>query len=458
MLNSLSPEQLDALGVRKWDPAHAYKRTDRLFNKLTAALEDEESDRGWFATSLVDASLADLPATSSSNALDATDIEAWGRLHWPPSESESKQPRVLWTDGDGRPVRTADPDARDGHRSATNSRRAGLFTGYYLHNFVQVRDVRSTDGRENVVFGPDVPPVVMRFALTPAAAPLDRAVVPVLEGMNRHDRRIHEVLVDRGYSQLSDTGFHHPVRRAGMELIFQPKGDHQRLQAPFSSYAVVIDGQLFSALMPKHLWTQLPWPPYGASEAEVLTYEQAFNERSRWRFQLHAGPDADGTTRWKCPFHAGFLRSRQLPFTMRRSRNAPLVELPVGTKCCDGIISVSAADLPFRQKLAPGTTAWRKSYRRRNVVEGVNAMLKGGFVNVQQKFFRVFRLTKLTFLLAFTIAGYNVECTRSFNARKVAEAEATEAKKRRRKGRRQGTWSHLLHGAGADTGPDPPPA
>jgi hypothetical protein len=29
-------------------------------------------------------------------------------------------------------------------------------------------------------------------------------------------------------------------------------------------------------------------------------------------------------------------------------------------------------------------------------------MLKGGFVNVQQKFFHVFGLTKLTFLLAFT--------------------------------------------------------
>jgi hypothetical protein len=143
---------------------------------------------------------------------------------------------------------------------------------------------------------------------------------------------------------------------------------------------------------------------------------------------------------------------------MRRSRNVPLVKLPAGAKCCDGIISVSAADLPFRQKLTPGTTAWRKSYRRRNVVEGVNAMLKSGFVNIQQKFFRVFRLTKLTFLLAFTIAGYNVECIRSFNARKIVEVESAEAKKQRRKGRRQGTWSHLLDGAGVDTGPDPPPA
>lgn len=85
-------------------------------------------------------------------------------------------------------------------------------------------------------------------------------------------------------------------------------------------------------------------------------------------------------------------------------------------------------------------------------------MLKGGFVNIGRKFFRVFRLTKLTFLLAFTIAGYNVQCIRSFNARKVAQAEATEAKKRRRRKRRKGTWSHLLDGAGEDTDPDPPPA
>lgn len=115
-------------------------------------------------------------------------------------------------------------DARDGHRSATNSRRAGIFTGYYLHNLVQVRDVRSSDGRESVVFGPDVPPVVTGFVLTPAAAPLDRAVVPMLEDMNRDERRLRDLLTDRGYSQLSETGLHHPLRRAGMDLIFATQG------------------------------------------------------------------------------------------------------------------------------------------------------------------------------------------------------------------------------------------
>jgi hypothetical protein len=440
ILNSFSASQLETLGVRSWVPKESYRRTDRLFNKLATALDrGGDLDRDRFAASLVDASLTEVPATSTSAALDATDVETWGRLHWPRtgSETDSKAPRVLWEDEDGRPVRTLDPDARDGHRSATNSRKAGQFTGYYLHNIVQVRDVRHSDGREGVVFGPDVPAVVTGFALTPAAAPLEGAVVPILEEMNREERRVHDLLMDRGYSQLSDTGLHHPLRHAGMELIFQPKGPHQRLRTPFSPYAVLIDGQLFSTLMPKRLQTELPWAPYGATEADTLAFEQAYNERSRWRFQLHAGPDTEGTTRWKCPFHAGLLRSRQLPFTMRRSRAVPLVEIPEGAKCCDGTISVSAADLPFRQKLTPGTTAWRKSYRRRNVVEGVNAMLKGGFVNIQQKFFRVFRLTKLTFLLAFTIAGYNIETIRSFNARKLAEAESAEAAKKRRRKRRK---------------------
>ena len=459
-LNSLSPSQLESLGVRNWAPQHSYQRTDRLFNKLAKALDDSEDfDRTWFRARVVAASLADMSAKSASVAVDATAVETWGRLHWPRGDasSVSKGPRVLWTDEDGRAVRTLDPDARDGHRSATNSRRAEVFTGYYLHNIVQVRDVRRSDGRESVLFGPDVPAVVTSFELTPAASPLDRAVVPILEGMNADEVRVRDVLIDRGYSQLSETGLHHPLRRAGMEVIFQPKGDHQRLETPFSPYAIILDGQLFSALMPQHLRTPPPWPPQGASEAEVLSYEQTYNERSRWRYQLHAGPDADGTTRWKCPFHAGLLRSRQLSFTMRRPRNVPLVELPEGARCCDGTISANAADLPFRQRLTPGTTAWRKSYRRRNVVEGVNGMLKGGFVDIQHKFFRVFGLTKLTFLLSFTMAGYNLECNRSFNARKTAEAARGSAEKQHRGKRREGTWSQLLDGPAYALGPDPAP-
>jgi hypothetical protein len=57
-----------------------------------------------------------------------------------------------------------------------------------------------------------------------------------------------------------------------------------------------------------------------------------------------------------------------------------------------------------------------------------------------------------------TIAGYNVECIRSFKARETAEAEAIDAKNKRRAKRRKGTWTQILdektHSSGP--GPDPP--
>jgi hypothetical protein len=143
------------------------------------------------------------------------------------------------------------------------------------------------------------------------------------------------------------------------------------------------------------------------------------------------------------PFHAGRLRTRAVPETMRASRDAPLVDLPDGERCCDGTVSVQAAELPHWQRFLPGTTAWRISYGRRQVVEGANGMLKGGFANISHKFFRVFGLTKMRILLAATIVGYNLEAIRSFLAKKTAERAAAPSKRTRMK-RRKGTWTQIL--------------
>jgi hypothetical protein len=75
-------------------------------------------------------------------------------------------------------------------------------------------------------------------------------------------------------------------------------------------------------------------------------------------------------------------------------------------RAANGAVTASAAELRHCQRFLPGTTAWRISHNRRQVVEGVNGMLKGGFVNIQHKFFRVFGLTKTKLLLAFTVVGY----------------------------------------------------
>jgi hypothetical protein len=262
---------------------------------------------------------------------------------------------------------------------------------------------------------------------------------------------VDDVVWDRGYSQLRPERISHPLHAAGIEHTFRPKGA-QRATVPFSEHALVVEGQLFSAHLPPELRGPLEMPPIGPTDAESREYEKPFNRRARFRYQRHARPDADDHTRWTCPVHAGFLRSPALPKSIRRSRELPLLELAEGARCCGGIVSVSLMDLPHRQRLSPGTTAWRLSMGRRQVAEGANAGLKGGFTNIGRKFLRVMGRVKTMMLLSFTIAGYNRDRIRSFVARRAQDAVAPKRRARRRKS----TLGDILIAARPTSGRSPP--
>jgi hypothetical protein len=475
ILNSLTADQLGILGVVAWSEHLSYGRVDRMFNDLCKALEDGWEaivdgvptwiDAEWYGNRLIGPSLANLPATSRSLAVDDTNIPTWGALHgevWvddlDPELEEGEEPitandspkrgrrkrhaRLLGYGTDGRKIWTKDADARGGHRSATNTRAAGTYVGYELHLGVQTRDVLWSDGISEVSFGGDVPPVIKLFSLAPAGTHRGHAFVPTLLAAKALGQDIDDVIVDRGYSQLRPETLAHPLNRAAIHQTFRPM-ERQRKPLPFREDIKLIEGQPFSSHVPKELEGPLTMPPYGATDQECERYEEPFNRRARFRFVRHAGPDGEGTTRHRCPFHAGLLRSRQLPFTMRGSRSAPLVRLPNGAACCQGIVSISADELPLWQRLPAGTTAWRKSFHRRNVVEGANSGLKGGFVNIERKYFRVMGGVKMTVLLAPAIFGYNQDCVRSFLAKKAQE-EQHEKTPRTRKKRLKGTWTQLL--------------
>ena len=74
-------------------------------------------------------------------------------------------------------------------------------------------------------------------------------------------------------------------------------------------------------------------------------------------------------------------------------------------------------ELPLAQRIPYGTTAWRISMGRRQVVESVNAALKGSFVDLNRGFFRVFGRVKTSVLLGFTLAAFNLDRIRSFRAK-----------------------------------------
>jgi hypothetical protein len=507
VLNALTDEQRNALGIRGWDPEESYPRVDRLFIQLCRVLESKDSgfDAQWFANQLARAAIPRDVLISSSVAVDGTDIETWGvlksktvtieldgqatetqlmedgqpspsgkgtatssaragnpgatktrkpkratgdRAADKPTSSSAKTARVLAIGPDGRKQYTADPDARAGHRSATGQRTAGPYVGYELHLAVQTRDVRWTNGIDRTTLGPEVPTVITTCNLVPAGSHRGDSIVPDLVAAKASGLDVGDVVWDPGYSLCLPETTGHPLTQGGIEQTLQLV-THQRGIRPFAGEAMLLDGQLFSKLVPTELRDLTVSPRYAPGPYRQA-FEEKFNQRARWRFVRHAKPDADGVTRWKCPFCAGLLRSREIPSSMRRSRRAPLVKVP-GGRCCGGTLSAPPAELPHAQRISFGTTAWRISMDRRQVVESANAALKGGFTDISRGFFRVFGRVKMTVLLGFTVAAYNLDRIRSFRAKQEAE----KALPRRRAKRRLGTYADLLRDTSvpASTGP-----
>ena len=113
-----------------------------------------------------------------------------------------------------------------------------------------------------------------QVALAPAGTHRAKTVVPTLLA----DDKVKDVVWDPGYSLCKPNTAYWPLARAGMHCTFTPV-THQRSTKPFDGDALVIDGQLYSSLLPEEL-RSLPMPPRGASEDDKRDYEQHFNRRA----------------------------------------------------------------------------------------------------------------------------------------------------------------------------------
>jgi len=140
---------------------------------------------------------------------------------------------------------------------------------------------------------------------------------------------------------------------------------------------------------------------------------------------------------------------------MRRPKTVPLVPVAEGCdKCCNGILTAQAVEMAWWQRITFGTTAWRISMGRRQVVESVNAALKGAFADLGRGFIRVMGVTKMTVMVGFTLAAYNLDRIRSFRAKHSLDdnGQPTEKPKQTRARRRTGTWADVIETA--ETPPD----
>lgn len=83
IINALTADQRALLGIADHDPDQTYDRVDRTFTKLAAVLEAGHPgiNAKWLANALAQAAIPDEFRTSSSVAVDGTDVETCGALH-----------------------------------------------------------------------------------------------------------------------------------------------------------------------------------------------------------------------------------------------------------------------------------------------------------------------------------------------------------------------------------------
>ena len=90
------------------------------------------------------------------------------------------------------------------------------------------------------------------------------------------------------------------------------------------------------------------------------------------------------------------------------------------------------------------------------VDRAVNAALKGSFVDLARGFFRVFGRVKMSVLLGFTLAAFNLERIRSFRAKHALGGDGSvlhgPSNRFPRRMHRRGTWAQIIKRR-----PQPPP-
>jgi hypothetical protein len=360
--------------------------------------------------------------------------------------------KVLDIGPDGRKVYTKDFDARAGYRTATGKNSGSLYVGRELHIGVAVPAIASTDRHSKITFTDPCPQVIIFGRLTPAGTHRAKSVLPSILEAGLHGLAA-EVVCDAGYSLSKPEFLHLPLQQAGIDLTMRPV-THQLGERPGIKDARIVDGQLFSAHLP-HRFVGLtpPNPSTPADRREEIIAD--YNHRARYRYGRIANP-GDGTMRWMCPFCSGKLRSRQLPTTMRRSAQTPLVALPAtATSCCEGTITTGAGDLPHHQPTLFGTPAWWQAYGRRNLTETINSLLKGGFTTIESSYCRMLNSVKITMAVAHTLAGVNRHIIREWRRQHRRRSGSPPPRPRRARSNRLPRWDDLDLPTGA-RGPNPP--
>ena len=407
LTQDLSREHQRSLGIR--NPAGvpvSLFQVRRLFSTMTALLDPSPHSaahvddlirqaQGLRLQSVLDRLLgATMPPDTrhaGSYAVDGTGIWSWSR-------------------GKRRTDRSADPDARWGHKTAKTKGQEAYF-GYELHALVRVNALHQDPDR--------VPCLAERIVITPAATNPVTAVLPALTRLHRDGQTIRDLIADRGYTYK--TNWTHELFTLGIDPVldlhatqYGPRGTHQG--------ARIVTGVPHCPATPTALDT-IQRPERLADSPILDTFITDITRRQQWAFRRVAGPDDTGKERYECPARAGTVRcplhkpSMTQPLHLPKALNPPSQAPP---PCCTQRTITVPGDIDpkSRQRHYWGSRDWIRSFRRRSRVEGWFGNLKNDSTEALNRgAFRVMGIAKTSLMLAIYAATTNLRLLRHWTTR-----------------------------------------
>ena len=117
-------------------------------------------------------------------------------------------------------------------------------------------------------------------------------------------------------------------------------------------------------------------PPSGLTGKKLRGW---YDRRAIYRYSTDSIDPETGSIRFWCPQCAGRIRSNLKTRNPKAKvgKNAPFVARSDDAEfCCPGRVTVPVKHLDRYQSIPYGTTAWKKSYNRRNQIENLNGILR----------------------------------------------------------------------------------
>jgi len=414
LLNSLDPATRRHLGITRKSGV-TLRQVQHLFDRIEKTHYDRNrADDGRYDN--LDTLLNKVgtagghkdASNTTSIAIDSSDIPSWGT---------DRSRFVFDAEGNyiGNERRASDPDAHWRKKGLKGEKKA--FFGYDLTAAVTVQE----EG------GPNVPRAVKALRFRPATYKTTAMALACATDVAAKQGSLGDVLVDREYTKSNHgRDFILEVRKMGGEPIFGLRVNQVGVSGHVRG-AVIIDGQPFSPSLPKSLRTihrPLPTDTYTLNPDALKKYEDQIAARSIYALVPHGARKANGAQVYQCPAAAGKLicplvaSSQFLSLGTMPAANPPKVA-PLDSVCDSKFRTFSAAELPLSQRHLHGSTAWRKSYARRNEVERLFSNTKDqASENLRRGSIRVRDIVKMGLFVALSLASTNRRLASSYERRR----------------------------------------